>query len=185
MNRLNNFNQSAYYKGTANGSIMNGFYDEARTVFGNGGTWICIRLERGLAWNADAIYTDADGNLFYDFLDNPNAAVNRTQIVNTYGRMNELALAFAGNYDEKLMVGATIGVPIVNYRQEGNYLESNPSTTEGLFDNLSYTEYLSTEGVGINLKLGLIYKVSPAIRLGAAVHTPTRIALTDTYSNAF
>ena len=53
----------------------------------------------------------------------------------------------------------------------------------GQFD--AYTEYLRTEGVGVNLKLGVIYKISQALRVGATVHTPTALSLTDTYNNTF
>jgi hypothetical protein len=47
---------------------------------------------------------------------NENASVNRSHAVNTFGKMNEMVISFGGNYDEKLMIGATIGVPFVNYR---------------------------------------------------------------------
>lgn len=177
-NRQADYNRALYYEGTASGSIMNGFFAEA-----NSGNLNAFGSE--LASNANAIYEDADGNLSYDFAGNENARVNRAQAVTTFGRMNEMAFAFAGNYEEKLMVGATVGVPFVNYRLEGEYSESDPNEVVDYFDKLTYTEYLRTSGVGVNLKLGVIYKVSQALRLGAAFHTPTAMSLTDNYSNTF
>jgi long-subunit fatty acid transport protein len=47
----------------------------------------------------------------------------------------------------------------------------------------SYTDYLRTEGVGFNFKLGLIYRVTQALRLGGAFHSPTWYGMTDTYDN--
>ena len=177
-NHQADYNRSIYYDGEAPGTIMNGFYTEAKA--GN-----MDPFGSELAVNANAIYADSDGNLSYDFGGNENARVTRAQSINTYGSMNEMALAFAGNYDEKLMVGATIGVPFVNYRLEGEYVESDPAKAIDYFDQLTYTEYLHTNGVGVNLKLGVIYKVNQALRLGAAFHTPTALSFTDSYSNTF
>jgi len=177
-NRQADFNRAIYYEGNAPGTIMNGFFSDA-----NSGNLDPFGSE--LASNANAFYEDVDGNLTYDFAGNENATVNRSHAITTFGRMNEMAIAFAGNYDEKLMVGATIGVPFVNYRIEGEYIESDPTETIEYFDKLTYTEYLRSSGVGINLKLGVIYKVSQAFRLGAAFHTPTAMSITDAYSNTF
>lgn len=177
-NRQADYNRAIYYEGNASGSIMNGFFSEA-----NSGNLDPFGSE--LASNANAIYNDADGNLTYDFAGNEDAAVKRSHALNTFGRMNEMAIAFAGNYDEKLMVGATVGVPFINYRIEGEYVESDPNEAVEYFDKLTYTEYLRSSGVGVNLKLGVIYKVSQALRLGAAFHTPTAMSITDNYSNTF
>lgn len=189
LNRQNNYHQSIYYEGQGQGSIMNDFFDDAQATFNSGGTEADLYpFGSGLAWNANAIYTQ-NGVLDYDFSATPNATLDRSQTLTTFGRMNEMVLSFAGNYDERLMVGATVGVPFVNYRIEGEYNESDPGgALEGnaqYFDNLTYTEYLRTEGVGVNLKLGVTYKVSQALRIGAAFHTPTALRLTDTYSNTF
>lgn len=178
-NRQADYSRSIYYEGNATGTIMNGFFNDYRN--GNSGD----PFGSELAYNANAIYDDGTGALTYDFAGNENAVVRRSQIINTYGRMNEMAIAFAGNYDEKLMVGATVGVPFVNYRIEGEYIESDPAEAVQYFDRLTYTEYLRSSGVGINLKLGVIYKVTQALRVGAAFHTPTAISLTDQYSNTF
>lgn len=177
-NRQADFSRSIYYEGDAAGTIMNGFFNDY-----NSG--VADPFGSELAYNGNAIYDDGNGNLTYDFAGNENAVVHRSQIVNTYGRMNEMAIAFAGNYDEKLMVGATVGVPFVNYRIEGEYIESDPAEGVDYFDQLTYTEYLRSNGVGINLKLGVIYKVTQALRVGAAFHTPTALSLTDQYSNTF
>ena len=144
----------------------------------------------GLAWQTGAVYDPNDPNdnvweATYDFLGNEEASVERSQTLTTFGSMNEMLLSFAGNYDEKLMVGATIGVPFVNYRLEGEYTETDVANRVDSFENLTYTEYLRTEGIGINLKLGVIYKINQMFRLGLAFHTPTALGLTDNYSNTF
>ncbi|MCC6282554.1 MAG: outer membrane protein transport protein [Saprospiraceae bacterium] len=189
LNRQNNYHQSIYYEGQAAGSIMNGFFEDAQATFNSGGNEEDLYpFGSGLAWNTNAIYLQNDV-LDYDFSATPNAVLDRSQTLTTYGRMNEMILSFAGNYDERLMVGATVGVPFVNYRIEGEYNESDPGGgldgNAQYFDNLTYTEYLRTEGIGVNLKLGVTYKISQALRIGGAFHTPTALRLTDTYSNTF
>ena len=190
LNRLNNYHQASYYQGDANGSILNGFFADAQSVVNGGGDNTAFDpFGSMLAFDANAIYYDQDDILTSDFVGNEDALLTRTQTINTSGRMNEMVLSFAGNYDEKLMIGATIGVPFVNYRLEGEYQETDPGG--GLdgnvpyFAGLTYTEFLKTEGVGFNLKMGVTYRVSQMLRLGAAFHTPTYLGLTDTYSNTF
>lgn len=185
LNRLNNFHQSIYYQGDGNGSIINGLFANAGSVLNNGGSADDLdAFGSRLAYDANAIYYQ-DNVLTYDFEGYENAALNRSQTLTTSGRMNEMVLSFAGNYDEKLMVGATVGVPFVNYRLDGEYRESDMADAVPFFDRLSYTEYLRTEGVGVNLKLGVAYRVSQSLRLGMAFHTPTYLGLTDSYSNTF
>lgn len=183
VNWQNSFHQSVFYEGTANGSIMNEMYDNANETLQSGGTKDNFDpFFDGLGEQSGGLYFQ-DNIFTYDFEGNRDAVVTRSQQVNTYGRMNEMVLSFAGNYDEKLMVGATVGVPIVNYRLESEYNETDNAGLVQYFDQLNYTDYLQTEGFGINGKFGLVYKISQAVRLGAAFHTPTFLGLTDTYSN--
>jgi long-subunit fatty acid transport protein len=189
LNRQNNYNQAIYYAGDAEGTIMNGYFDEAQSVFNSGGSEEDLYpFGARMAWDANAIYFQ-DAVLTYDFAGFENASIDRSQTVTTYGSMNEMVLSFAGNYDEKLMVGATIGVPFVNYRLESKYVETDPGGDVAgnvpYFGQLTYTDFLRTEGIGINFKMGLIYKINQMFRVGAAFHTPTGLGLTDNYSNTF
>ncbi len=191
-NRQNNFHQSFYYEGNAAGTIMNDFYGSAINDFvPNGPTDQFDPFGAQMAYNTGAIYDpvilpgENVDELSYDFAQTPNAVINHAHSITTSGNMNELAIAFAGNYDEKLMLGATIGVPVVNYVFDGTYEESDPTDQVQYFDRLQYTEYLRTQGVGVNMKLGLIYRVHPMLRIGAAFHTPTLLGLTDNYYNDF
>lgn len=186
LNRQNNYNASIFYEGDAKGSIMNFLFQDAQSTLNNGGsTDDFYPFDTKLAFDANAILADTLGNLYYDFQGNEDALVRRSQAINTFGKMNEMVLSFGGNFDEKLMVGATIGIPFVTYRQEGEYVEEDKAANVEFFDKLTFTEYLRTEGVGINLKLGIIYKINQTFRVGAAFHTPTALSLTDTYNNSF
>ncbi len=178
-NRQADYNRAIYYEDAiSQGTIMKGFFEDYKAG---------INDEFGvdLVEASNTFYDDSLGNTTYDFAGNENPRLNRSHSLVTSGRMNEMVIAFAGNYEEKLMIGATVGVPFVNYRIEGEYVELDPVDAVEYFDKLTYTEYLRTSGIGVNLKLGVIYKVNQALRLGASFHTPTLMGLTDAFSNTF
>jgi hypothetical protein len=101
------------------------------------------------------------------------------------GSITEFALALAANSHDKYFFGATLGIPVLNYSKEGTFTEADATDDpNNKFDFARLTENLKTNGVGINLKLGFIYKPKEYIRLGIAVHTPTYFSLTDRYSSS-
>ncbi|MCB9276766.1 MAG: hypothetical protein H6564_22220 [Lewinellaceae bacterium] len=177
LNRLANFNQYYYYRGMSEGSIVDRFLEQANSNEG------ISDFESGLAIDAEGLYDQnpQDGIYESDFQLAPEALVRRQQSVDTRGSINELVFAFAGNYKERLLIGATIGVPFLSFREEKGYEEDDPNNEVPFFTDLTYTERLTTTGAGINLKLGMIYRVHQAMRLGFAVHTPTAYSLEDSY----
>ena len=113
---------------------------------------------------------------------NPDAThpINQSKTIKERGGSTELVVSFGGNYQEKLMLGATIGIPVIDYRRDQSFTESNLAAASGNYlTSYTYTENLRTSGLGINLKLGAIYKFVDAFRVGVALHTPSYIALTD------
>lgn len=178
-NRIANFNQRIKYDGRTVGSIVDRFQENA-----NGRDFI-DDFEEGLAIDTEALFFDeAAGRYFSDFEFAPDALVRREQTVSNTGSINEFVLAWAGNYDDKLLIGATMGVPFLRFNQEKRYTEQDTDNEVDFFNSLSFDENLRTTGLGINLKLGLIYRVSQSLRVGVAAHTPTAYALNDTFTNS-
>jgi hypothetical protein len=99
------------------------------------------------------------------------------------GGITEIAFSLASNYNDKWYLGATLGIPIMDYTRIQTYTESdatgNPNND---FDRFTYTENYTTKGVGINAKLGLIFSPSTPWRIGLAIHTPSAFGLTDKIS---
>jgi hypothetical protein len=144
-----------------------------------------LGFEDGLAYDAEAIYNyepDNDNTLYYNDIA-ANESVFRKQNVNRKGAYNELVLSYAGNYKERLMIGATLGIPFVRYEETKTYMEMVTDPTNVVFNELTYVERLKTSGAGINLKLGMILRLSQMFRIGAAIHTPTGLGLKDSYSS--
>lgn len=170
-----------YWAGNAPGSLTDRFVELSDGIHPDN----LGAFEAGLAYEAGAIY-DQNSDRFYtsDFLLVPDRSqlVRKDQSITTSGYQNELQLGFAGNYDHKLYLGATIGIPILNYEESKTYREMDLQDTIPFFNSLSWKENLQSSGTGINLKLGMIYRISQQVRVGAAIHTPTAFRITDNYT---
>jgi hypothetical protein len=100
--------------------------------------------------------------------------------IRTSGGITEIALGIAGESHDKWYYGVSIGVPIVNYSRTTQYTESDLSgNTNNDFDSYTYIENYSAKGVGVNGRLGAIYRPNLNWRIGLAVHTPTFYSITD------
>ncbi len=103
------------------------------------------------------------------------------------GGQDEFDISFGANYNNKLFLGATVGIPTINYNINSYYTEvSNSSSIPNdnyYMQSLNYGQQLSTTGSGINMKFGIIYKVNDYLRLGIAAHTPTWYNMQDNYSS--
>lgn len=109
--------------------------------------------------------------------------VNQERKITTKGGITEIALGFASNMDDKLYVGLGVGIPIVNYQRTSTYTESDITPALNDFSYSTYQEEFSSKGVGINAKLGVIFKPVERLRLGVAVHSPSLYALKDKTSS--
>ncbi|NOT51715.1 MAG: aromatic hydrocarbon degradation protein [Chitinophagaceae bacterium] len=188
INRTASFGSNLLYRGINNQSsysqkfleeIQNNNDKDANNVASN------YPFGTSLAFNTYWIDTIAGGTANnYQFQTRApvtSGLIQENAIVNK-GGITELALAFAATSKEKYFFGLTLGVPFLHYSREATFAEADATTNINNFDFASITENLTTDGAGINLKLGFLYKPKEYIRLGIAVHTPTLYQLTDKYS---
>jgi hypothetical protein len=95
----------------------------------------------------------------------------QTKHVDTWGSMNEYVLSLGANYNDRLYLGMTMGVPYIRYYESSHYREANIVGTDlKYFDRF---EDLETHGSGFNIKLGFICRPTEWLRLGAAFHSPS------------
>jgi hypothetical protein len=178
LNRLNNFSQSLSggknglsqsrmdeYVNITNGINSNQLLDE-NDPYNNGTPW-----ESKLAWEnylINVVNPDQEGmGSSYESILFENELVNENMTVNSEGYNNEWVASFGANINHQLYLGATIGFQDLSHTISRNYSEN------GEFGSFNYINVAKTEGKGYNLKLGIIYKPTPELRLGAAIHTPT------------
>lgn len=104
--------------------------------------------------------------------------------ITTKGGITEIALGFATNMDDKVYIGGSLGLPIVNYKRESIFTESDISgNNANKFNEFSYSENFSSKGFGINAKLGVIFKPQDYVRVGVAIHSPTLYSLREEFSS--
>ncbi|MEN9522723.1 MAG: hypothetical protein RL065_1100 [Bacteroidota bacterium] len=132
----------------------------------------------GLAFDAyllDATLADSTKYLAI----NGGGKVTQTLSRIVKGAMNEMTFSFAGNYEHKLLIGGTLGIPFASYSSETSYTETDDSSKHYGFKNYSSVTSIAANGTGINLKLGATYLANDYFRLGVAMHTPTFFNFTD------
>lgn len=109
-----------------------------------------------------------------------STGVNQLYNARTTGGYNEIAIGFAGNMADKLYVGGSFNIPIIKYNRELVYSERDATNDpNNQFSFFEYKETYSSQGVGIGVKLGTIYKPTPFVRIGFAFHSPQIITMTD------
>ncbi|MFT4092122.1 MAG: aromatic hydrocarbon degradation protein [Niabella sp.] len=114
------------------------------------------------------------------------SGLEQQETIITNGGITELAFAGAANFNDRVFLGGTIGLPILRYGASRRYVEQDPDASDNTngFDAAWYDDDLVTKGVGINLKVGIVFKATDNLRLGFAAHSPTFYSLTDSYSAA-
>lgn len=172
-NRLADFNRDYNYNGNNSGANSSSYSELFAMDADNGGAL-------GQAGSTAGVIAQDTNNL-YKTLVPWQAGINQGRIVSERGGLNEVVISFGGNYMEHLMLGATVGIPVINYSRDAQVTETALTTTPG-FNSYTFNESLTTHGNGINLKLGAIYKFNDYFRIGAAVHTPTYYSMHDEYS---
>jgi len=172
--KLVNFNRNVNINGSTLGSITERFIERA-----NGNSLDDLdAFEAGPAYDAGAIFEEGDRNYVSDYFEDD--IVTKEQFIDQKGSINELSIAWAGNYNNQLNIGISAGIPFVSFTETKTYKEG---VTDGDFSNqLEYVESLNTTGAGFNLKFGGQYKAMRQLRVGAAIHSPTWYTLNDDYS---
>ena len=137
------------------------------------------------AFNTFAIDYDTTTGQYVRWLNfQDNIAQERS--IDTEGRQTETFIAFGGNFQERLFIGASLGIQSIRYDSEQVWSEKYSYDTPpvpGFDDILSYREIsnLRTRGTGVNFKLGLIYKLNNAVRVGGSIHSPTYFGMSEEY----
>jgi hypothetical protein len=182
INRIANYNTEYYFGGyNEKNSLIDHYWeklsdrdiiqseDDAKTKY---------PFDASIAYQLGLLTADSLGNI-YTATNNGNMqqdiAIKRT------GGMDELAIGFGSLYKEKIMIGTSIGIPIINYNERVRLKETD--TRDSAFDLNSFTNetILKTSGAGFNLKFGIIAMPVKNLRLSLAIQTPGIIYMRDVY----
>ena len=189
INRVADFNNHVYYKGTNTTSSFSEKYLEqlvndnvtdpnnAASNYPDGSS---------LAFNTYLIDTieNANGSVGgYRSQANPATGLIQENTINTSGGITDVAVGAGWNLKDKWYFGGTISFPFLKYNRDASYKETDASgNPDNNFNYFIANETLQTSGVGIGGKFGVIFKPVQNFSLGLAVHTPTFYQLTDDYT---
>lgn len=183
-NELDNFHQDIVMEGVNHNSSLadffvdraSGFYYDELNSFGPGlawNTWL-ISESDSTGLNYGSVLNDY-GNSDYTF------GLNQRRVIQTTGTKGEYMLSLGTNYNDKLFIGATIGISRINFYQEVSHIEEDLNETVPDLDNFYYYANLKTQGTGFNFKLGVTYRPVEFLRIGTAIHLPTYYKMEDDY----
>ena len=138
-----------------------------------------------LAWNTylfDPLDTIDNGN----YISNLNSSLSKKQekVINSNGSSGEYVFSIGTSYEDRIYLGATIGMPSINYYEKSTYTESEFTDTAAHLQSFDHNEDLTTTGKGFNLKVGVITRLNDWIRVGGTLHSPTFYDMEDEYSTA-
>jgi len=136
-------------------------------------SWLSI-----LAW--DTYITDTINGGYKRFLNNGETVLPDYQLTER-GHINKYSIAWSGNFSNRFYLGVSLDYMTINHSTTSVYNETFNSG-----GNMSLMSNFSTEGVGVGLNIGAIYKATNNLRFGLAFHTPTIYHLTDhSYSDLY
>ena len=183
--RINDFNRNMIYSGTnKDNSIIDYFIEDATggtpDQFESGGALFNTPTE--LAYNNYLIgeKTILDpGNSNTEYFTDVAGIPLQSERIETRGAQNQWNFSYGANFNDKIFVGAGVGLASIRYKSKKSYSEE--FTGEPLSD-LLLEETLEIRGSGINASLGIIFRPVDFIQFGASTTTPTGYQLTDSYN---
>lgn len=188
-NRLQDLNYRYSFLSTGNtssvadlfsGLLQSGNYDKGELA---GNNWKEIDpYIWGSKLGIDAGMTDQVGGQWRPTWIGNNVDIGHYTSVESSGSVGEYAISMGLNTNNKFYFGATVGIQSISQRKTYRYWEdyyydedgygTDPSLDYQLRES-SFDQQVSLSGVGVNLKLGAIWRPTTGLRIGLAVHTPT------------
>ena len=189
-NRAADFNSNVLYRGSNNRNSYSQRYLEELANAGVRDSSAAFAFPYGPSLALNTYWIDpvknSDGQVTGFTTNSPIASglLQESQVQNR-GGIDEFALGAGVSVSDKVMLGGTFSIPVLHYERISSFTETD--ATEDLTNHFNFAtidENVSTKGIGINARLGLIFKPVEYLRLGLAFHTPTLYTLKDMYNVA-
>ncbi|MDR2928313.1 MAG: outer membrane protein transport protein [Cytophagaceae bacterium] len=126
-----------------------------------------------------------------------NVGIDQSRVLHERGGAGDFNIAAGANVSNKLMFGGSFAVSHSSYRSELQHAEAVSGGVRqypqayreyhgdaGALDNYIMNEELEVTGIGVNLKVGVIYKPVNSVRIGAAFHSPTFYSFDESYATS-
>jgi hypothetical protein len=205
MSRVNDLNRNFTYRGTNNAhSIVDYFIadaygiDPSTMIWGQNGPGDNFFTLTGLAYNNFLIEDYLDNNNEYAYRsvlsplpEEPGfpaevRTIDQQEVNEASGAQYQWSFSYGANFNDKLFLGAGIGISSIRYKVRQLFKESNFRYSEDAnyvpIDHFQTDEEYDIRGSGVNLTLGAIFRPVDFLQLGASFVTPTYYNIIDNYS---
>lgn len=155
--------------------------DPTYPFYGTNALW-----EEVLAWNTALVETIYDDYTYVGATENIlsengqdiivlGGPLTQSYLQETTGYKQDITLNFGGNISHKLYFGINFTMQTLWYDKFQKLSEKgeNPDDFQTEFEEFTHTYRESTNGIGFNIKAGIIYRPVAGLRLGATISTPT------------
>ena len=170
LNRTNDYNSIAFASGfNPSSSLMDNYLGQISNDYNPDYFRDDFPFTLSPAWESylidfDSVYTSPV----------PQGNIQQEQTKSFKGRSEEWTFALSANYNERFFIGGSIGLDHIKRSGTKIHTEYTTETSpETNFRELDFTEDITSNAWGFNLKLGAIYYLTTWMRLGASFHTPT------------
>lgn len=180
INKQASFNEDIFVSGyNEQNSILNNYADrlQGQDVYNAQNNY---PFDASLAFLAELIKVDTPNALYYTPVVQ-NGFVRQDITIQRRGGLDEVVIGGGGSIKDIVYVGASVGIPLLNYTENYLYRETDENDSTAGFNFFTQENYLNTDGYGFNFKTGVIISPQKNIRIGVAIHSPTMIKMNDSY----
>ena len=146
--------------------------DDTVDPFKSGAPWLSV-----LGYGSFLINPDNDN--IYSSLLSEGETVNNSLFITESGSIDTYDFTVGTSINNVLNLGVSLSITDINYRLNSQNSEDFAPGNGSGFD---LNNLLATDGNGVGVKLGLIYRPVNAFRLGLSYQSPTWYSMTDRYS---
>lgn len=188
-NRLANYNQRFSYEGINENNSFRDYLidqyefnslDDVQFTNNKPNDLLSMAYSTYLLNKNDGSGFENDAVPFWTFSE--GESVKQEEEVEVSGAYNQWDVGYGANYQDKLYLGASMGIVSLRHNVVRAFRETTVNETE--VNSVEYNQFENTRGVGVNLKIGTIYRANKVVRLGVSVETPTYISLTEEYNSS-
>lgn len=106
----------------------------------------------------------------------------QTETLRSQGYMDQINLAYGTNFDDKIYLGAGLGIVTANYTNSRIFIEQ--FNNEPL-SNFTIDERLDVNGSGVNFNIGAIFRPVDLVRFGVSYTSPTYFNFSEEGDNIY
>ena len=163
-------------------TFLQGFVNEAAGTLEQD-IYDLFPFSAGLAWDTYAIdpfpLNDSTATDYVSAIPFGETTEQR-HTIESRGASNTTSFFYAGNYQDKLYLGISLGLTGHRFRRTTRHQENTLNEDIDLAE-VSYMEELNATGNGVDVKVGVIGRITERFRMGASFHSPQWMRMNEAY----